>query len=88
MAVKEKLFLKKKKRIRPEKKRKEKSFSVKYQIENISSFVGCMNSLTTTLFCWVWQKQLEAIYKQKQGSVFQQNSISKTISEPDFTHSP
>ena len=39
MAVKEKLFFKKRKRIRPEKKRKDKSFSVKYQIENISSFV-------------------------------------------------
>lgn len=85
--MKEELLLKKRRR-RPEKKRKEESFSVKYQTENISSFVGYTNSLTTTLFCWVRQKQLKAIYKQKQGSVFQQNSISKTISGPDFTHNP
>lgn len=31
--------------MRPEKKRREKSFSIKYQIENISSFVGYKNSL-------------------------------------------
>ena len=50
MAMKEELFLKGRRR-RPEKKRKEESFSVKYQTENISSFVGYTNSLTTTLFC-------------------------------------
>lgn len=82
MAVKEKLFFKKRKRIRPEKKRKDKSFSVKYQIENISSFVGYMNSLTTTLLCWVGQKQQEAIYKQKLFSnktLFLKQSVSQIL---------